>query len=166
MVGIVDASFLRNFFEGSIALVVEKQIRFSGHAPRAALHQNSLVPAEVRIVAKLRQVVDIDMHIARNEEVDMAIAIVICPSSTSAETARTHSGPCGYILELAVAQVVIKGIAAEASYVNILQAIIVIIGDGDPHAPTLVRKSGGVSDIGEMRIAVTGCAVLMIERDH
>ena len=63
MMRVVDAGLLRNFFEGAIALVVKEQIGFAGHAPGAALHEHSLEAAEARIVAELRQVVDIDVNV-------------------------------------------------------------------------------------------------------
>src|SRR5271156_1396162 len=77
MMRIVHASLLRNFLESPVALVVKEQIRFAGHSPRTALHQDPLETAESRVVAELRQVVDIDVHVARDKEIDVSVAVII-----------------------------------------------------------------------------------------
>src|SRR5271154_5509777 len=91
----------------------------------------------------------------------MAVAIVVGPGSAGAESSCCHSGFVGDILELAIAQVVIESIAAEAGYVDIGQAVVVVIGDGYAHAPPFANKSGGGSDIAEFE-----AVVLVIKRDH
>ena len=104
---IVHAGFLRNFFKRAIAFVVKQQIRFAGHAPRPALHQHSLETAEARIVAELRQIVDIHVHITRDKKIYAAVAIIVGPGCSGAESARAYAGLLGYIFKLAVAQIVI-----------------------------------------------------------
>src|ERR1700675_4139865 len=101
MMWIVDPGLLRNFFKRSIALVVKQQIRFSGQAPRSALHQYSFESAKARIVAKLRQLIHIDVNIARNKKIDPAIAIIIRPRRTSAESSRPAPSLLGHIFKLA-----------------------------------------------------------------
>ena len=109
------------------------------------------------------------MHVARDKQIDVAIAIVVTPSRASAESAANHASFVGHVLELAVAQVVIESVAAEAGDVDILQAVVVIIGNGHSHAPTFARKSGGFCDVSEFGNAAPGVAIvrlLMVERDH
>ena len=59
-----------------------------------------------------------------------------------------------HIFKLAVAQIVIERVAAVAGDVNILQAVVVVIGHGDAHAPALAREAGGLGDVGELRMIV------------
>jgi hypothetical protein len=67
MVGIVDASFLGNFLEGSIATVVKEQIGFALHSPRAALHQDSFEAAMFLVAAESGQFIHVDLDVAGNE---------------------------------------------------------------------------------------------------
>ena len=90
------------------------------------------------------------MDVARDEQVDVAVAIVIGPGRAGAEAAAAHSGFFGYVLELAVAQVVIEHVAAKAGDVNIVEAVVVVIGHGDAHAPTFSREARGFGDVGEL----------------
>ena len=77
-----------------------------------------------------------------------------------------NSSFVGHIFEFAVAQVVIERVAAVAGDVNILEAIVIVIGDGDAHAPAFAREAGGFRDVGELYVGGSGASVLMIERDQ
>src|SRR5205823_5705752 len=59
-----------------------------------------------------------------------------------------------HIFELAVAQIVVEDIPTEARYINVRQAIIVVIHHRDPHSPAFPGKAGLFSDVYEMEIAV------------
>ena len=72
----------------------------------------------------------------------------------------------GHVFELAVAQIVVERVAAEAGDVDILQAVVVVVGDSDAHAPALARQTGSFGDIGKFQIVILGIGILMIERDH
>src|SRR5271154_447728 len=145
---------------------MKQQIGFAGHTPRAALHQHALEAAEAGIVAELGQVVHIDVDITRDKKIHAAVAIVVSPGGASAESACAHAGLVGYILKLAVAQIVIERVAAVAGNVNILQAVVVVIGDSHAHAPALARETGGLRDVGKFKIVTLRIGILMIERDH
>ena len=76
------------------------------------------------------------MNITRHKEIDAAVAIVVSPSGARAEAAGGDSGFVGHVLEFAVAEIVVERVAAESRDVNILQAIVVVVGDRNPHAPS------------------------------
>ena len=160
-VGVVDAGFLGNFFKRAIAAIVKQQVGFAQHAPRAALHRDSLEAAVLLIFAEVGQFVHVEMHVAGDEQVHMAVAVVVAPGRAGAESSRHHSCLIRDIFKLAVAQVVIQRIAAIASYVDIGQTIVVIVGDCDSHAPAFAGESGGLGDVGEFE-----AVVLVIERDQ
>ena len=98
------------------------------------------------------------MHVARNEKIDAAVAIVIGPSCARAEAAARHSSFFGHIFKFAVAQIVIERVAAESGHVNILQAVVVVVSNGHAHAPTLARESGGFGDVGEFQVVTVESA--------
>ena len=65
------------------------------------------------------------------------------------------------ILEFAAAEIVVEHVVAVAGDVNVRKAVVVVIADGDAHAPAARGEAGGFCDVSEMKIAV-----LMVERDH
>jgi len=111
------------------------------------------------------------VNVTRDKKIDAAVAVVIGPGGAGAESAGAYSGLFGYVFKLAVAQVVIERVAAVAGDVNILQAVVVVIGYGHAHAPAFVSQSRGAGDVGEvdfviLKISILRVAILMIERDH
>ncbi len=112
------------------------------------------------------KLVDIDMNVAGDEKIDVAVAIVIGPGGAGAEASGGHAGFLGYVFKLAIAEIVIERVAAEAGDVDILQAVVVVIGDGHAHAPAFASEAGGLGDVSEFEIASLGVGVLMVERDH
>ncbi len=91
----------------------------------------------------------------------MAVAIVIGPRSSGAEASGADSSFVSHVFEFAIAKVVIECVAAVPGDINIGQAVVVIVGDSDSHAPALASQSGGLGDVGEFE-----AGVLMIERDQ
>ncbi len=114
------------------------------------MHQHTFEAAEARIVTELGQLIDIHVHITRHEEIDLAVAIIVCPGCAGAEASRADSSLVGYVFKFAVAKVVIQRVAAEAGDVDILQAVVVVVGYGDAHAPAFAREAGLLSDVGEL----------------
>src|ERR1700677_620505 len=110
------------------------------------------------------------MNRARDKKVNVAVAVIICPGSASTEASTAHSSLVRYIFKFAIAQIVIKRIATEAGDVNILQAVVVIIGHGHAHAPAFSRQPGGFRYVSEMWVAIVLVCVLMrilvIKRNH
>src|SRR5207249_10988348 len=66
-VGIINPGFPRYFFESAIAAIVKQQIALALHAPRTALNSDSLEAASLLITPKSWQVIDVEVHVARDE---------------------------------------------------------------------------------------------------
>jgi hypothetical protein len=47
---------------------------------------------------------------------------------------------------------VVERVAAVAGDVDILQAVVVVIGDGHAHAPAFASEAGGLGDVGELDV--------------
>ena len=122
MLGIADARLFGNVFELAVAQVVKQEVGLALHAPGAALHQDSLEAAILLVAAKDRQVVHVEVHVARDEQVNLAVAIVVGPGRAGAESADGDPGFVGYVLKLAVAEIVVERIAAETGDINVRQA--------------------------------------------
>ena len=105
--------------------------------------------------------VHIEVNVARNIEVNEAVAIVVGPGGTGAEAAGGDSGLFGNVFKLAIAQIAVKRVSAEAGHVDVRQAIVIEVGDGHAHAPAFAGQTGSAGDVGEFEVRV-----LMVERDH
>ena len=82
---------------------MKQQIALALHSPRSALHADSLEAAGLLVAAKCRELVDVEMHIARDEQIDMTVTVVVCPRTTRAETFGCNSGLLGDVFEFAIA---------------------------------------------------------------
>jgi hypothetical protein len=72
----------------------------------------------------------IEVHVAGNEEVDVAVAVIIRPRRARAEPAAAHAGLVGHILENAFPLIAIENIGAVAGDVKIEIAVVVVVGHG------------------------------------
>src|ERR1700730_9597301 len=140
---------------------MEEQVRLARQAPGATLHQHALEAAESGIAAEFGQLVDIDVHVARDKKIDLAVAVVVGPGRSGAEASAGYACFISHLFKFAVAEVVVEGIAAESGYVNVLQTVIVVVGHGDAHAPAFATEARGLGDVGELEIGI-----LVIERDQ
>ena len=84
--------------------------------------------------------IQIGVDISRDEQIQMSIAIIVSPRCARAEPSAGDSGLLGYVFKLAVSQVVIEHVAAVPGYINIGQAIVVVVRHGNSHAPSFVSE--------------------------
>src|SRR5260370_14837400 len=106
------------------------------------------------------------MHIARTEQTHVAVTAVVAPRRTGAEATSGDSRLVGHIFELAVAQIVVERVASVARDVDILEPIVVIVGNGNTHSPALAREAGRFGDVGELQVTILEAGILMEERNH
>ena len=157
---VVDTGLLRNLLKGAVAAVAVEKVAFAHESPGAALHEHAFV-ATVLVAPKLRQMIHVHVRIARDEQIHVAVAIVIAPRRTGAEPAAADSGLLGRVFESAVPQIVVQHIAAVAGHKQIQFAVVVVVGDGHAHPPTQARQTGLLGDV--FKVAVR---FLVIERHH
>src|SRR6266581_4930631 len=101
--------------------------------------------------------------VVSDEEIGPAIVIVVHPHDPEAVVADVivDAGLDGDVFELAVAETMIKGTAAEAGDEEIELAVIIVIGDGYAHAPTAAGEARFLGDVLESAVAL-----LVIEGDE
>ena len=86
----------------------------------------------------------------------------------SASSSSLSDRPCSFaslifgawLTSFHSSEIVVKSVAAVSGEVNIGQAIVVIVADGDAHSPAFAREPCGLGDVGELE---TG--ILMVEGD-
>ena len=92
-------------------------------------------------VPKAREVVEIHVHVARDENVHEAVFVVIGPGCAGHEAAAADSGFVGDVFKGAIAAVAIERVAAVSGDEYIENAIVVEVSYGDAHAPTFAGES-------------------------
>ena len=156
-VGVVDASFLRDFLERAVATVVVKQIRFANHAPGATLHHDASKLAG----AEGGRIREVNVHITRHKNVHEAVFVVIRPGCAGHEAASPYAGRVSNVFELAIAAIAVQRVSSVSGDKNVRQTIVVKIRDRDAHAPALPRETCLLRNVREFQ-----WRGLPIERDH
>src|SRR3989442_14070000 len=82
LTGVAHPGLFGYVFKCSITAIMEKEVGLALHSPRPTLHQETLVTAIALVATSFRKLVDVHMNIARDEQVDIAISIVIGPCRT------------------------------------------------------------------------------------
>src|SRR4051794_18197552 len=111
-VGIGYAGLFRDLGEMSVAVVVKEEVGFTRQSARSALHGNSAVLAGL-VLSELRQPREIDLHIAADEKIETAVAVVIGEPAPGRPSRTADPGPFGEIFERAVAAIAIEAVAAD-----------------------------------------------------
>jgi len=97
---------------------------------------------EAFLVLAAPDVVEIPLDVAENHEVEQAVIIQVHPGSARGPAAAADAGFFRDIGERAVAIVMIELVAAVGGHVQIFEAIVVIIADGDSHPVAYALQSG------------------------
>ena len=111
---------------------MEEGVTGAFQSARTALHGDAAIHAIGR-AAELRQIVEMEVDVICDHQVDISIAVVVAEGCAGRPAAIGDAGFGGDVSECAVAVVVIENVAAEASYVEIWPAIIVVVADRAAH---------------------------------
>src|SRR6266404_7617294 len=101
------------------------------------------------------------MGISGDEEVDVAIAVVIAPGSASHKAAAADAGFFGDVFKFAVAEIAVQDAAGIAGDEKIELAVVVEVSHGDAHAPAFAGQACCGGDVLEGAVWL-----LVIESDH
>src|SRR6266403_222147 len=110
----MDPSFDGNFFKGSVTTVVIKKITFAFEAPGSALHENAFEATEF-VTPELREVIHVQMGIAGDEKIHVAIAVVVAPCRPGHKAAAAYASFFSDVFKFAVPETVIKVAAGAVS---------------------------------------------------
>ena len=94
------------------------------------------------------------LHIVRDEQVQLAVAIVIEPRRAGAEARVLNARALGHIAKFSVALVVKKMIAIERGDVHVFAAVVIVIGNGDAHSVHFDIQAAAARNIGERAVVV------------
>ena len=99
----------------------------------------------------------VEVDVAGDEEVELAVAVVVAPGGAGGPAADGDAGFFCDVGEGAVVVVAIEAIFAEVRDVDVWPAVVVEVADDGAEAPALVGDAGFFGDVGE------GAVVIVVE---
>src|SRR5205807_1530615 len=103
---------LADIGEVPVAVVVEQEIGLARQAARSALHRDATVLAGL-VLTELRKVIEIDLDVAADEQIQIAIPIVISEAAARRPSARCNAGLFGNVGKRPIVIVSIEAVFAE-----------------------------------------------------
>ena len=123
-----DARLRADLGEAAVAVVVKQQVGLALQAARTALDGNAAILAGL-VLAEFRQMIEIDLHVAADEEIEISVVIVVGEAAPGRPAAARQARARGDVGEGAVVVVAIQVIAADGRDVEVLPAIAVQVSD-------------------------------------
>src|SRR5437763_13221536 len=145
-VGVPNTHVVRNLPKLPAAVVVIEEVRQARQTLRAAGHVNSSVLAIVGGSGAGNSLA-VKIHVARDVEIEPAIAVIVAPGATGAPIAPFQRGVPRDVGQGSVAVVMEESVGSEVRDQNIGVTVIVIIGGRDAHTPALVHQAALPSNI-------------------
>ena len=94
------------------------------------------------------------VHIIRDEQIEMPIAVVVEPRGRCREPGRADARACGHVHERAAARVVEQTVAVQAGDVQIRTPVVVVVGRRDAEPVHLDSEARRRRDVGERAVVV------------
>ena len=94
-----------------------------------------------------------EVEIVGDEEIEIAVAIVVDERGARAPPGVADAGGLGDVGERAVAVVAVQRLRAERGHEEIEVAVVVVVADRRAHAIGAGADAGGVSNVGEVELA-------------
>src|SRR5580658_3643174 len=146
---IVKASLLRGVFELAVAEVM----------PEASRRSLIRFGRAVRLMRTIKRAIEVGLlrplHIVGDDEIEFAVAIVIDPGRAGRELARPpQSRGLGHVGESSVAVVVEEMALSDRSNKNVVEAVVVVVTDGDAKTKERNVEARFARHIGESAVVV------------
>ena len=152
MVLVADARLVAHVGEGAVSIVMKEMVRL---ALQSAWSATGIGPAKravgetYNIRTRYRRMVHIEVNVARDKEIQLAVPVIIAKRSPGGPIAQRHPGLFGHIGKCAVMIVVVQPVFAIVGDINIWPAVVVVIADGHAKTPAVIgdaRLGGYVSE--------------------
>src|SRR5579883_864428 len=150
-----DAGFFADIGKGSVAVIAVQPAGILRHSGRMAIDWHIAIVAGGVLSARGHPGL-VEHHVVRDEQVEPAVAVVIDPRAAAAvaDARVQQAGAFGHIGEGAVAVVVEQQVLAPAGDEKIVEAVVIVIPDGDAGGPHGAAQAGFFGDIGERAVAM------------
>ena len=98
--------------------------------------------------------VRVKFHVARNEQVQQAIVVVIAPRRSCGPSSQCHTGFFRHLRKRAIVIVVVETVFSKIRHVDVRPAIIIVVAHGYAEAPSLVRYTCFFRNVGESAVVI------------
>jgi hypothetical protein len=95
-----------------------------------------------------------------DEKIEVTVAVIVAPGRARRESVIADPGPLGDLLERPIAPIAEEAVRAKAGDVEVVPAVVVVIGDRDSHCPARIGEARRVRHLAERaipEILVEGC---------
>ena len=93
-----------------------------------------------------------EVQIIGNKEIQPAVTVVIDPSRARTPARIVHARLFGYVGEGSVSVVVVEHVVSKIRDVQILEAVIVVVANGDSHSVSDVSYAGLLGDVNKLQL--------------
>src|SRR5207244_4777244 len=151
-----DSGFLGNIRKRSVSIVVIENVGHTFVIVRMAVSTISRPLLSAKAVG-----FEAPVHITCDEEIELAVVVVIEEPCAGAPAACTDSGFSGHVSKRSVSIVVIQGVSSIPCYIDIFETIVVVVSDSDTHAIEALRSTAHARTYGH--IGERSIRILMVE---
>ena len=151
--GIPNSDIGADFAKFSATFVVIHVVWQSRQTLRPARNGNALI-ATVCARARPNNFCAIEIHIARDIQIQATIAIVVSPGAAGVPVRRLQPGFTRNVSKSAVTIVVKQSVGAEIGDEDVAVTVVVVIADANSDAPSLIDEPRFPSYVCESSIAV------------
>src|SRR5207237_1309774 len=138
-----DSRLPAHIRERAVTIVVKQLDESCGQTSRTTIDRHAF-PATVRVLARLRQLVERGVQIRGNKEIQPAVAIVVDPRAAGAVTdcLLLEAGLLGDVGKRSITVVVVQHIVTVVRDEKIVEAVVVVITNGYRRGPPGTRQAG------------------------
>src|SRR5262249_38801171 len=153
--GVQNAGFFGNVRERTGAVVAVEDVGVAGEAARGAPDGDAFPFGEGGAVG-VGSFGEIELDVVADEEIKMAITVVIEEGAACAPTVRfvVDASLLRDVGEGAVAVVAEKNVVAPESAEEVVPVVVVVITDADTGLPAAATDAGFFGDVGERSVAI------------
>ena len=98
-------------------------------------------PVAGLLLAAVTVVLKRPLHVARDEQIEAAVVVVVEEAGARAPAAARDTGPARHVAERTVTVVAIQRVAAVVGDVEIVEAVVVVVANGHAHAVAVLRHA-------------------------
>src|SRR5450631_422008 len=98
--------------------------------------------------------------VIRDDQVEVSIVVIIEPGGSdrpqfsSLSIGPAHTRRLGYIRKCAIAVIAVKRVPMNSNDVEILEAIVVVVANGDAHLISMARDAGFLGHVGKSSVPI------------
>ena len=148
-----DPGFLRHIRKSPVAVVAVERVARALHPARPAEHFKRSIQT-VPAAAELGQLGEIILNVVRDEQIQIAVAVIIGPAARARPARVSDARLPGHLGEGPVAVIPVEHVRPEVGQIDVRVAVPVVIRNARAHAPAAKGDAGMLRNVGEGPVAL------------